>query len=101
MSICCACVGYVVDVDCQPHDEPMMHEKTFVLQLMASGIYQRGEEDEGVHGFLVDDIVKEVHRASKLVCHCVFLSVTVETSPFLHLHIPPHIKLHGVKLSVL
>ncbi|KAL2098986.1 hypothetical protein ACEWY4_005466 [Coilia grayii] len=35
---------------------------------MASGIYQRGEEDEGVHGFLVDDIVKEVHRASRLSC---------------------------------
>lgn len=35
---------------------------------MASGICQRGGEDEGVHGFLVDDIVKEVQRASRLVC---------------------------------
>lgn len=42
-----------------------------MLQLMASGIYQRGEEEEGVHGFLVDDIIKEVNRASRLVCMSV------------------------------
>ncbi|XP_063080136.1 G2/M phase-specific E3 ubiquitin-protein ligase [Engraulis encrasicolus] len=48
--------------------EPQLTVHYFCL-LMASGIYQRGEEDEGVHGFLVDDIVKEVHRASKLACN--------------------------------
>ncbi|KAG5265721.1 hypothetical protein AALO_G00245650 [Alosa alosa] len=37
--------------------------------LMSSGIYQRGEEDEGIHGFLVDDILKEVNRASRLACN--------------------------------
>ncbi|KAM9554535.1 G2/M phase-specific E3 ubiquitin-protein ligase isoform 2-T4 [Guaruba guarouba] len=37
--------------------------------LMSSGIWQRGEEDEGVDGFLIADIRKEVNRASKLVCN--------------------------------
>lgn len=37
---------------------------------MSSGIWQRGKEEEGVYGFLVEDIKKEVHRASKLVSHC-------------------------------
>ncbi|CAO2586241.1 G2/M phase-specific E3 ubiquitin-protein ligase, partial [Lemmus lemmus] len=36
--------------------------------LMSSGIWQRGKEEEGVYGFLVEDIKKEVHRASKLKC---------------------------------
>lgn len=34
---------------------------------MSSGIWQRGEEDEGVDGFLITDIKKEVNRAAKLV----------------------------------
>lgn len=34
---------------------------------MSSGIWQRGEEDEGVDGFLIKDIRKEVNRAAKLV----------------------------------
>ncbi|KTG47371.1 hypothetical protein cypCar_00012387 [Cyprinus carpio] len=34
--------------------------------LMSSGICQRGEEDEDVHGFLVDDIKKEIRRSSRL-----------------------------------
>lgn len=34
---------------------------------MSSGIWQRGEEDEGVNGFLITDIRKEVKRAAKLV----------------------------------
>ncbi|XP_066539581.1 G2/M phase-specific E3 ubiquitin-protein ligase isoform X2 [Hoplias malabaricus] len=36
--------------------------------LMSSGIFQRGKEDEGVHGFLVDDIRQEIRRSSKLRC---------------------------------
>uniref|UniRef100_A0A4X2JPI0 G2/M-phase specific E3 ubiquitin protein ligase n=1 Tax=Vombatus ursinus TaxID=29139 RepID=A0A4X2JPI0_VOMUR len=36
--------------------------------LMSSGIWQRGEEKEGVYGFLIEDIKKEVNRASKLKC---------------------------------
>lgn len=34
---------------------------------MSSGIWQRGEEGEGVDGFLITDIRKEVNRAAKLV----------------------------------
>ncbi|KAM9290684.1 G2/M phase-specific E3 ubiquitin-protein ligase [Morus bassanus] len=37
--------------------------------LMSSGIWQRGEEDEGVGGFLIMDIKKEVNRAAKLKCN--------------------------------
>ncbi|NXD05794.1 G2E3 ligase, partial [Nothocercus nigrocapillus] len=37
--------------------------------LMSSGIWQRGEEDEGIYGFLVTDIRKEVNRAAKLKCN--------------------------------
>ncbi|XP_047287513.1 G2/M phase-specific E3 ubiquitin-protein ligase isoform X8 [Homo sapiens] len=37
---------------------------------MSSGIWQRGKEEEGVYGFLIEDIRKEVNRASKLKC-CV------------------------------
>ncbi|XP_017938370.1 G2/M phase-specific E3 ubiquitin-protein ligase isoform X2 [Manacus vitellinus] len=37
--------------------------------LMSSGIWQRGEEDEGVDGFLITDIRKEVNRAAKLKCN--------------------------------
>uniref|UniRef100_A0A8C6QJ68 G2/M-phase specific E3 ubiquitin ligase n=1 Tax=Nannospalax galili TaxID=1026970 RepID=A0A8C6QJ68_NANGA len=36
--------------------------------LLSSGIWQRGKEEEGVYGFLVEDIRKEVNRASKLKC---------------------------------
>ncbi|XP_048218789.1 G2/M phase-specific E3 ubiquitin-protein ligase isoform X4 [Perognathus longimembris pacificus] len=36
--------------------------------LMSSGIWQRGKEEEGLYGFLIEDIKKEVHRASKLKC---------------------------------
>ncbi|POI31003.1 hypothetical protein CIB84_005245 [Bambusicola thoracicus] len=35
--------------------------------LMSSGIWQRGEENEGVDGFLIEDIRKEVNRAARLV----------------------------------
>ncbi|KAK1160563.1 G2/M phase-specific E3 ubiquitin-protein ligase-like [Acipenser oxyrinchus oxyrinchus] len=37
--------------------------------LMSSGVYQRGEENEGICGFLVEDIQKEINRSSKLACH--------------------------------
>ncbi|XP_076834294.1 G2/M phase-specific E3 ubiquitin-protein ligase [Brachyhypopomus gauderio] len=36
--------------------------------LMSSGIFQRGEDHEGIHGFLVDDIRKEVRRSTRLRC---------------------------------
>lgn len=34
---------------------------------MSSGIWQRGEEDEGIDGFLITDIRKEIKRAARLV----------------------------------
>ncbi|XP_025907567.1 G2/M phase-specific E3 ubiquitin-protein ligase [Nothoprocta perdicaria] len=37
--------------------------------LMSSGIWQRGQEDEGIYGFLITDIRKEVNRAAKLKCN--------------------------------
>ncbi|KAM4898786.1 G2/M phase-specific E3 ubiquitin-protein ligase [Sylvia borin] len=37
--------------------------------LMSSGIWQRGKEGEGVDGFLISDIRKEVNRAAKLKCN--------------------------------
>ena len=37
------------------------------MQYFAAGLHQRGEESEGVQGFLLSDIRKEVIRASKLV----------------------------------
>ncbi|KAM9294460.1 G2/M phase-specific E3 ubiquitin-protein ligase [Gastrophryne carolinensis] len=36
--------------------------------LLSSGIWQRGEEHEGIYGFLVSDIKKELNRARKLRC---------------------------------
>ncbi|KAM9708988.1 G2/M phase-specific E3 ubiquitin-protein ligase [Menidia menidia] len=36
--------------------------------LTSCGVYQRGEEDEGVFGFLVDDIKREIRRSSRLTC---------------------------------
>ncbi|XP_069805526.1 G2/M phase-specific E3 ubiquitin-protein ligase [Dendropsophus ebraccatus] len=38
--------------------------------LLSSGIWQRGNEGEGIYGFLVSDIKKEINRARKLRC-CV------------------------------
>ncbi|XP_051501747.1 G2/M phase-specific E3 ubiquitin-protein ligase-like [Myxocyprinus asiaticus] len=39
--------------------------------LVSSGVFQRGKEDEGILGFLVDDIKKEIRRSARLKCtHC-------------------------------
>ncbi|KAK7153100.1 hypothetical protein R3I93_011108 [Phoxinus phoxinus] len=49
--------------------------------LMSSGICQRGEEDEDVHGFLVGDINKEIRRSSRLRCtHCKKVGASVGCS---------------------
>uniref|UniRef100_A0A3Q3AKH1 G2/M-phase specific E3 ubiquitin protein ligase n=1 Tax=Kryptolebias marmoratus TaxID=37003 RepID=A0A3Q3AKH1_KRYMA len=37
-------------------------------QLTSCGVYQRGEEDEGVFGFLVEDIKQEIRRSARLMC---------------------------------
>ncbi|XP_041703982.1 G2/M phase-specific E3 ubiquitin-protein ligase [Coregonus clupeaformis] len=46
------------------------HELTvhYFCLLMSSGVYQRGEENEGIYGFLVDDIKQEVSRSHRLKC---------------------------------
>ncbi|KAG7510907.1 G2 M phase-specific E3 ubiquitin-protein ligase [Solea senegalensis] len=36
--------------------------------LTSCGVYQRGSEDEGVFGFLVDDIKQEIRRSARLTC---------------------------------
>lgn len=43
---------------------------------MSSGIWQRGKEEEGVYGFLIEDIRKEVNRASKLVSTRLFITLS-------------------------
>ncbi|XP_053538801.1 G2/M phase-specific E3 ubiquitin-protein ligase isoform X1 [Ictalurus punctatus] len=48
-------------------EEPKLTVHYFCL-LMSSGIFQRGKEHEGIHGFLVDDIKKEACRSSRLRC---------------------------------
>lgn len=46
--------------------------------LMSSGVFQRGEEHEGIHGFLVNDIQKEIRRSSRLRCtHCKKIGASV------------------------
>ena len=37
------------------------------MQYFAAGLYQRGEEKEGINGFLLPDIRRESNRAAKLV----------------------------------
>ncbi|XP_054469569.1 G2/M phase-specific E3 ubiquitin-protein ligase isoform X2 [Anoplopoma fimbria] len=36
--------------------------------LTSCGVYQRGDENEGVFGFLVDDIKQEIRRSARLMC---------------------------------
>ncbi|XP_068456995.1 G2/M phase-specific E3 ubiquitin-protein ligase isoform X2 [Clinocottus analis] len=38
--------------------------------LMSCGVYQRGEEHEGVFGFLVEDIKQEIRRSARLCVSC-------------------------------
>ncbi|KAM9842566.1 G2/M phase-specific E3 ubiquitin-protein ligase [Aulostomus maculatus] len=63
-----------------PDNDPAMFGEKFTLKehklsvhyfclLTSCGIYQRGEEDEGVCGFLVDDIKLEIRRSARLTCY--------------------------------
>ncbi|XP_060031224.1 G2/M phase-specific E3 ubiquitin-protein ligase isoform X4 [Erinaceus europaeus] len=71
-----ACVLCRKNDDCpNQYGEKKTNEKWnltvhYYCLLMSSGIWQRGKEEEGVYGFLIEDIRKEVNRASKLKC-CV------------------------------
>ncbi|XP_045143889.1 G2/M phase-specific E3 ubiquitin-protein ligase isoform X1 [Echinops telfairi] len=69
-----ACVFCRKNDDCpNEYGEKKTNEKWnltvhYYCLLMSSGIWQRGKEEEGVYGFLIEDIRKEVNRASKLKC---------------------------------
>ncbi|GAB5572772.1 G2/M phase-specific E3 ubiquitin-protein ligase isoform X1 [Prionailurus iriomotensis] len=69
-----ACVFCRKNDDCpNKYGEKKTNEKWnltvhYYCLLMSSGIWQRGKEEEGVYGFLIEDIRKEVNRASKLKC---------------------------------
>ncbi|XP_053450567.1 G2/M phase-specific E3 ubiquitin-protein ligase isoform X2 [Nycticebus coucang] len=69
-----ACVFCRKSDDCpNKYGEKKTNEKWnltvhYYCLLMSSGIWQRGKEEEGVYGFLIEDIRKEVNRASKLKC---------------------------------
>ncbi|XP_013365840.1 PREDICTED: G2/M phase-specific E3 ubiquitin-protein ligase [Chinchilla lanigera] len=69
-----ACVFCRKNDDCaNKYGEKKTNEKWnltvhYYCLLMSSGIWQRGKEEEGMYGFLVEDIRKEVNRASKLKC---------------------------------
>ncbi|XP_055989585.1 G2/M phase-specific E3 ubiquitin-protein ligase isoform X1 [Sorex fumeus] len=69
-----ACVFCRKNEDCpNKYGEKKINEKWnlavhYYCLLMSSGIWQRGKEEEGLYGFLLEDIRKEVNRASKLKC---------------------------------
>lgn len=44
---------------------------------MSSGIWQRGKDEEGFYGFLIEDIQKERNRAARLVS--IYLSCVLVT----------------------
>ena len=46
---------------------------TVLFQFFASGLAQRGEDDEGFDGFLIKDIKKEISRSRRLVSQILFL----------------------------
>ncbi|XP_011618350.2 G2/M phase-specific E3 ubiquitin-protein ligase isoform X1 [Takifugu rubripes] len=53
-------------------DKVVLREHGFSIHyfclLTSCGVYQRGEEHEGVFGFLVDDIKQEIRRSARLTC---------------------------------
>ncbi|XP_006785937.1 G2/M phase-specific E3 ubiquitin-protein ligase [Neolamprologus brichardi] len=63
---------------CSDDDPAMFGEKVtleehklsvhYFCLLTSCGVYQRGEEDEGIFGFLVEDIKQEARRSARLTC---------------------------------
>uniref|UniRef100_A0A3Q0SYV2 G2/M-phase specific E3 ubiquitin protein ligase n=1 Tax=Amphilophus citrinellus TaxID=61819 RepID=A0A3Q0SYV2_AMPCI len=63
---------------CSDDDPAMFGEKVTLKEhklsvhyfclLTSCGVYQRGEEGEGIFGFLVEDIKNEVRRSARLTC---------------------------------
>ncbi|XP_015248024.1 PREDICTED: G2/M phase-specific E3 ubiquitin-protein ligase [Cyprinodon variegatus] len=69
---CCALCRRSDDDPAMFGEKLKLEEENFSVHyfclLTSSGVYQRGEESEGVFGFLVDDIKQEIRRASRLTC---------------------------------
>ncbi|XP_042867039.1 uncharacterized protein LOC122249905 isoform X2 [Penaeus japonicus] len=56
-------------------DEVSVH---YFCLLFSSGLAQNGEDNEGILGFLADDIVKEIQRGRKLsCCYCLRKGATI------------------------
>ncbi|XP_063295486.1 G2/M phase-specific E3 ubiquitin-protein ligase [Pelobates fuscus] len=70
MSLPCMLCGRQDDCPEKYGEKKTLHNLTlhYNCLLLSSGIWQRGEEDEGLYGFLLDDIKKEVNRAKKMKC---------------------------------
>ena len=50
----------------------------YLCLLFSSGLHQRGEEEEELKGFLVDDVKSELRRGNRLRCvHCKMKGATV------------------------
>ncbi|XP_071800741.1 uncharacterized protein [Asterias amurensis] len=68
--VCIYCNKGDDDVDCgkllkDPDDKISVHNYCL---LFASGLSQRGEDSEGINGFLLPDILSEFRRAKRLKC---------------------------------
>uniref|UniRef100_W5MTX9 G2/M-phase specific E3 ubiquitin protein ligase n=1 Tax=Lepisosteus oculatus TaxID=7918 RepID=W5MTX9_LEPOC len=68
-----ACVFCKLPDNCpEKYGEKISYKQQLTLHyfclLMSSGIYQRGNEDQDIYGFLLHDINQEIKRASKLTC---------------------------------
>ncbi|XP_033634861.1 uncharacterized protein LOC117296095 [Asterias rubens] len=68
--VCIYCNKGDDDVDCgkllkDPDDKISVHNYCL---LFASGLSQRGEDSEGINGFLLPDILSEYRRAKRLKC---------------------------------
>lgn len=47
-----------------------LHWYAVCVQLFSSGLCQGGEDEQGILGFLEQDIKQEVNRGKRLVCIC-------------------------------
>uniref|UniRef100_A0A8C5QY28 G2/M-phase specific E3 ubiquitin protein ligase n=1 Tax=Leptobrachium leishanense TaxID=445787 RepID=A0A8C5QY28_9ANUR len=72
MSLSCVLCGRQDDCPEKYGEKKTYQEHGLTLHynclLLSSGIWQRGDENQGIYGFLVKDIKKEVNRAKKLNC---------------------------------
>ncbi|XP_029449796.1 G2/M phase-specific E3 ubiquitin-protein ligase-like [Rhinatrema bivittatum] len=69
--VCCLCGQTENDVE--KYGEKLTDKKTnlsihYYCLILSSGLWQHGKEAEGFYGFLLNDIKKEVGRASKMNC---------------------------------